>query len=240
MTETLQALAKTHFDLTLSDAAAAAFDTYAAELITWSERINLTSITEPGEVRIKHFLDSLSVLTLPDLPENAQVIDVGTGAGLPGMALGIVRPNWQVTLLEATGKKVDFLNHVIQTLQLSNVSAVKMRAEEAGQHAQLRSKFDLVLARAVARLPVLAEYLLPLGKVGGLCIAMKGETAHSEGDDAAYALQVLGGEVTTIQPVELPGIEQKHYLVCIRKTKKTPGEYPRRTGVPAKSPLLRG
>lgn len=239
MTATLAALAQTHFNIELSAEMSATFDRYAAELLDWNTRLNLTSITDPYEVRIKHFLDALSLLSLPDLPAEAKVIDVGTGAGLPGLALGIVRPGWQITLMDATGKKVDFLSHVIQTLQLPNVRAIKMRAEEAGQHAQHRAQYDLVVARAVARLPILLEYLLPLGKVGGLCIAMKGETAQAERDDSTYALQVLGGEVTTIHPIKLPEVENTHYLVTIRKTKKTPAEYPRRSGLPSKNPLVR-
>lgn len=231
-------LAKTHFNLELPDEATAHFATYAALIAEWNERINLTNITEPEEIRIKHFLDSLSVLTLPNLPENPSVIDVGTGAGVPGVPLKIARPAWHVTLMDATRKKIDFLNRVIETLQLSDVRAVQMRAEEAGQHINHREKYDLVIARSVARMPTLAEYLLPLCKVGGLCIAMKGETVYAELEDSKVAFQTLGGELENVTEIHLPNVEHTHYLACIRKTRKSPRKYPRRTGIPTKNPLI--
>ena len=233
----LGALAKTHFDLDLSAQQVTAFETYAALLVEWNQRMNLTSITEPDAIRVKHFLDSLSIFHIPDLPERLRFIDVGTGAGLPGIALKIVRPAWRGVLIDSTGKKVDFLNHVIEALGLDGIRAEQLRAEEAGQRKDLRERFDLVMARAVARMPVLAEYLLPLCRVSGLCIAMKGDTAQTETDDATKAIQMLGGEVENLIPVMLPEVEQTHYLVCIRKIAPTPKTYPRRVGVPAKNPL---
>lgn len=235
MSNNLSQLAKTHLNLDLSEAMIAQFQRYTDEIIAWNARFNLTSITDPTEIQIKHFLDSLSVLTLADLPDQARVIDVGSGAGLPGLALKIVRPSWHMTLLEATGKKVDFLNHMISTLDLKGITAVKMRAEEAGVDAHHREKYDLVVARAVARLPVLLEYLLPLCKIGGLCIAMKGESAHEEAAESKYAIQALGGKLDHIELAPLP--EMQHFLICIRKANKTPPEFPRRPGIPAKKPL---
>jgi len=235
MSSNLQQLVKTHLNLDLSEVMVAQFQRYTSELIAWNERFNLTSITDPAEIQIKHFLDSLSVLTLADLPDQARMIDVGSGAGLPGLALKIVRPSWHMTLLEATGKKVDFLKYMITALDLKNTTAVKMRAEEAGQESHHREKYDLVVARAVARLPVLLEYLLPLCKIGGRCIAMRGESAHEEIAGVEYAIQALGGKLDQIERAPLP--EMQHFLICIRKANKTPPEYPRRPGIPAKKPL---
>lgn len=237
MTADLKALAKTTLDLNLSEAALAAFEMYAALIIAWNERVNLTSITDPDQIRIKHFLDSLSVLSLPNLPDHAHVIDVGTGAGLPGLALKIVRPDWRITLIDATGKKITFLREVIAELKLEGITAEQIRAEDAGQNLAHREQYDVVLARAVARLPILAEYLLPLCKVGGLCVAMKGETAQVEAADAEFAIRTLGGQLERLQVVELPEVDEKHYLVGLRKVSATPRAYPRRVGIAAKKPL---
>lgn len=230
-------LARTHFNLEIPVEAAAHFETYAALMTEWNERINLTNITKLEDIRIKHFLDALSVLTLPNLPTKAMVLDMGTGAGVPGLPLKIACPDWSVTLMDATRKKIDFLNLVIETLMLSDIQAVQMRAEEAGQDVHHRETYDLVLARSVARMPTLAEYLLPLCKMGGLCIAMKGETANTELNDAKFALQTLGGELESVHEVHLPNVEHTHYLACIRKVRRTPRKYPRRTGLPSKTPL---
>lgn len=234
---TLKESAKIHFNLELLDETAARFDAYAALITEWNERINLTNITDPQEIQIKHFLDSLSVLTLPHLPEKATVIDVGTGAGVPGLPLKLVRPQWEITLMDSTRKKIDFLNLVIENLKLTGIRAIQMRAEEAGQDIHHREKYDIVMARSVARMPALAEYLLPLCKVGGLCIAMKGETVYAELEDAKFAFQILGGELETVTEIHLPGVEHTHYLASIRKSKRTPKKYPRRAGVPARYPL---
>lgn len=225
------------FGLDLSAQQVAAFETYAAELAEWNEKINLTAITEPDAVRVRHFLDSLSLVTVCPMRDGLRLIDVGTGAGLPGLPLAILYPQIHVTLLEATGKKVTFLDHMVQVLGLDNVQTVKARAEEAGQDAAHRARYDVVVARAVARMPVLVEYLLPLAKVGGLCIAMKGVTAQTETDDAARALGLLGGRVHRIESVALPDVDDPHYLVVIEKTDPTPKAYPRKPGIPAKSPL---
>src|SRR5574341_1210145 len=235
MIESLRELAKAHFGIVLSDDAVNAFAIYTEELIAWNMRFNLTALTEPADILIKHFLDSLSLLTLASLPDSARLIDVGTGAGFPGLALKIAQPHWDVTLLEATGKKVQFLDHVITTLAMKGAQAVHMRAEDAGQSRLYRGQYDLVVARAVARLPVLLEYLLPLSCKGGLCVAMKGETVQVEMDDTFHALEILGGQIETTQQIALPLVEQKHYLVVIRKIKETPSKYPRRVGLPSKN-----
>ena len=237
MNDSLRSLVETGLGLRLSDAEVAAFDTYAEQLIAWNQHTNLTAITDREAIQVKHFLDSLSILILPELPEAARVIDVGSGAGLPGLALKIARPEWNLTLLEATGKKVAFLDHMIASLGLPGVVTLNMRAEDAGQDTEHRAGYDLVVARAVARLPVLAEYLLPLCRPGGLCIAMKGGSAANEIQDAGPAIQLLGGELERMQSVSLPDVEEIRYLICLRKTGNSPSKYPRRAGIPAKKPL---
>jgi 16S rRNA (guanine527-N7)-methyltransferase len=224
--------------LTLTQEQEAAFDIYARELADWNAHTNLTAITDPDGVRVRHFLDSLTVAKVAPMKANTRVIDVGTGAGFPGLPLKMVFPDIYVTLLEATGKKVSFLRHMCEAVGVtSGVEFLHARAEEAGQMPGQRATYDVVLARAVARLPSLLEYLLPLAKVGGRCIAMKGKTAQSEADESARALKILGGKLTQIEAVQLPGVDETHYLVVVEKVAATPGMYPRKPGVPTKSPL---
>jgi 16S rRNA (guanine527-N7)-methyltransferase len=224
--------------LELSGEQQQAFERYEQELLQWNEsRVNLTAITDPLAIEMRHFLDSLSVLRVAQLPPHARVIDVGAGAGFPGLPLRIVCPAIQLALLEATGKKVVFLEHVVKTLNLGNVKIVNARAEEAGHDPTYREQFDLVLARAVAHMPILAEYLLPLCRVGGRCIAMKGESAAAEVGLAENALRLLGGRLVQLTPIELPHVAETHYLVVIEKVAATPHHYPRRPGIPSKKPL---
>ncbi len=226
------------FGLSLSQAQLVTFERYLQELLAWNERVNLTSITEPAEIVTKHFLDSLSVyLALQDLPPTVSLIDVGSGAGFPGLPLKIALPQLRVTLLEATGKKTAFLQHLIHSLNLTGVSVVTARAEEAGQQPQQRQRYEVAAARAVATLPVLAEYLLPLVKVGGRVIVQKGQDPTAEIKQASPALQILGGKVEQVLPVTVPGLVAQRHLVVIHKIKITPSLYPRRPGLPAKKPL---
>lgn len=226
------------FNLSLTSDQLNAFEGYLAELVAWNERVNLTSITEPAEIITKHFLDSLSVYpTLQDLPPTSSLIDVGSGAGFPGIPLKIVMPQLRVTLLEATGKKTAFLQHLIQSLNLTAVSVVTARAEEAGQQLEHRERYEVVVARAVAALPVLAEYMLPLVKVGGRVIVQKGQDPADEVKQAAPALRILGGKVKQILPVTVPGLAAQRHVIVIQKIKTTPKQYPRRPGLPAKKPL---
>jgi 16S rRNA (guanine527-N7)-methyltransferase len=218
----------------------AAFQTYADELADWNARFNLTTISDPEAVQIKHFLDSLTCLLAlheAPLPPGASLIDVGAGAGFPGLPLKIVCPEVQLTLLEATGKKVKFLDHLIARLRLNEVTALKARAEEVGHDPAHREQHDWALARAVAELPVLVEYLLPLVRVGGRCLAQKGTSAVDEARAAERAMKLLGGRLDRLIPVELPGLEEPRYLVVIEKVAPTPARYPRRPGLPAKNPL---
>jgi 16S rRNA (guanine527-N7)-methyltransferase len=226
------------FNLSLTEFQLRAFQIYNRELIAWNQRVNLTRIVEPEEITVKHFLDSLSVYqALPDLPQNFSIIDVGTGAGFPGLPLKIALPNIQLTLLEATTKKTKFLQHIVDTLQLNEVTVLAARAEEVGRQAAHREQYDVALARAVASLPVLAEYTLPLVRVEGLVIAQKGQHLAEEVEAAIRVSEMLGGQLDRILPVEVPGLEAARHLIIIRKSKATPKQYPRRPGVPAKRPL---
>ncbi len=225
------------FGLELSPEAQRGFGIYADHLLSWNEDINLTAITDPEAIEMRHFLDSLSVVLAGLSLPGQRVIDVGTGAGFPGLPLRLVYPTLDLTLMEATAKKIRFLEHIATLLNLNNVRILNARAEEAGQEAAHREKFDLVLARAVAPMPVLGEYMLPLCKVGGRCIALKGETAAAETQRAENALRILGGRLEKIIPVELPKVVETHYLVVIQKTAATPPQYPRRPGIPTKRPL---
>jgi 16S rRNA (guanine527-N7)-methyltransferase len=244
--ETLASSARALLHLDLSLAQLAAFQTYADELRAWNERFNLTAIKDLEGIQVKHFLDSLSALKAirPAGGEAAgdgglrlRLIDVGTGAGFPGLPLKIVCPQLQLTLLEATGKKVKFCEHMVDKLKLSGVKVVKARAEEAGQDPAHREQYDWVVARAVAEMPTLAEYLLPLAKRGGRVLAQKGQDAPAETHAAAGAIKRLGGELELLIPVELPGIVETRHLVVIKKIAATPPSFPRRPGVPAKFPL---
>lgn len=224
----------------LTDDHLAAFETCYRELVDWNQRFNLTAITDWDGVVVRHFLDSLSCLkALPreELAAGARVVDVGTGAGFPGLALKIVCPGMRLKLLEATGKKVAFLKHIVQVLGLKEVEAIHGRAEELGRDPSHREQYDWALARAVAEMPTLAEYLLPLVRVGGAALAQKGEEAAAEVHGAEAAIVALGGRVRRLVPVELRGLAETRYLVVVDKVAATLDKYPRRPGVPKRVPL---
>ncbi len=217
-----------------------AFEQYYRLLVEWNEKFNLTAITDYEGAQVRHFLDSLSCLLAvkPDAPlSGARVIDVGTGAGFPGLPLKIFRPGIRLTLVEATAKKVRFLEHVVAQLHLEGVTVVHARAEELGQEPEHRERYDWALARAVADLPILAEFLLPFVRIGGRALAQKGEDAAAEVHRATYAIHQLGGHVRQLVPVELHGLAETRYLVLLDKVAATPARYPRRAGMPAKRPL---
>lgn len=213
------------------------FALYEKELLEWNERFNLTAIRKPEEIRSKHFLDSLTCLQGFKEPWPTRLIDIGTGAGFPGIPLKIAFPHLRLTLVESVGKKADFCRHMVEMLQLDRVDVIQSRAEDLGQAVDHREVYDMAVARAVAALPVLAEYLLPLVKVGGRVIAQKGESAPAEVHAAEHALRVLGGRVHQITPVELPGVADERFLVIIDKIAATPPAYPRRAGLASKRPL---
>lgn len=217
----------------------AALSTYEKELLDWNEQVNLTAICDSEGVRVKHFLDSLTILkawerTRP--PE--RLIDVGTGAGFPGLVLKLVWPSSQVTLVESVQKKAAFCSHIIQRLGLEQVSILPERAEVVGQDPAHRHFYDLAVARAVARMPILMEYLLPLVHRNGIVMAMKGETAPAETQTAHNAIHILGGKLQKLVHVELPGVVEERFIVVVNKVARTPEEYPRHIGLPSKKPIL--
>ena len=222
----------------------ALFQRYHEELVAWNEKFNLTAITDYEQVQIRHFLDSLSCLLADEArlalnQPNSRAIDVGSGAGFPGIPLKIVCPGLRLTLLEATGKKVAFLEHLIQALGLPRTSAIKARAEELAREPAHRGRYDLALARAVADLPVVVEYALPFCRLGGWLVAQKGEAGPAEAWRAESSIHLLGGELRRVLPVELAGLPEDRSLVVIEKVSPTPEAYPRRPGMPRKRPLSR-
>jgi 16S rRNA (guanine527-N7)-methyltransferase len=222
------------FGVTLSDAQTALLERYRSGVLEWNEKINLTAITDPKDFEIKHLLDSLSALQA--IPAEAKsLVDVGTGAGFPGVPIKIARPDLAVTLIEAVGKKAGVIDHLVKDLALENCEVVNARAEEAGRHPDYREKFDVAIARAVAHLPILLEYMLPLVRVGGIAVVMKVAT-EGEVASAENALAELGGSIVNTIPVELPGAPLRH-LIIVKKTTNTTDRYPRAAGVPAQRPL---
>ncbi len=213
------------------------FEVYYQELVDWNKQINLTAITGYEEVQLKHFLDSLTVTLAWQQVVGNTIIDVGSGAGIPGIPLKIVFPNTKLVLLEATAKKAAFLHHIMQKLGLGEVEIVVGRAEEVAHVAQYRERFDLVLSRAVALLPTLVELVLPFCAVGGSFIAQKKGTIDEEISRAKKAIKLLGGSLREAKRVELEEFTDERWLVVIDKVSPTPVEYPRRPGVPAKRSL---
>lgn len=211
---------------------------YEQELIAWNELVNLTAIRDQAQIRTKHFLDSLTCMRVMRDTRMERVIDVGTGAGFPGLPLKIIYPAMELTLVESVSKKADFCRHIVTQLKLEGVEVIPERAEAVGRMAAHRQKYDWAIARAVAVLPVLVEYLLPLTRIGGNTLAMKGESAHAEAHDAEHAIRLLGGHLRKLVPVTLPGVVEERYLVVVDKIAATPDAYPRRIGVPTKKPLL--
>lgn len=244
---TLSARAR-EMGIELNDAQVAAFQRFQVELLDWNQRMNLTSITDPAEIESKHFLDSLSaLLALPRIDGRSiaawlatapKAVDIGAGAGLPGLALKIAWPGLRLTLLESTGKKCRFMQHVVDTLGLTDVAVVQARVEDFGQHVG-RIAFDLAWARAVARLPTLLEYGLPLLKQGGWFVIQKGREPQEELASSGAALRTLGGRLHATLPVAVPGLEAERSLLIVAKGGKTPAGYPRRAGTPEREPILR-
>ncbi len=234
----LAQIARDLLDLKLTPGQLQLFQTYADELLAWNAHTNLTAITEPEEIEMRHFADSLTCLLVMRLRKpGMRVIDVGTGGGFPGIPLKIACPSIELTLVEATGKKVDFLRHIVDRLKLTGVTLVNDRAESIGHLPEHREQYDWVLARAVAGMSALMEYLLPLARLGGHALAMKGETGPQEAAEAENAIRLLGGRLVQLTPVELPTIAETRYLVDVEKIASTPPRYPRRPGMPNKRPL---
>ncbi len=215
------------------------FEAYYLELVDWNRQINLTAITDYNEVQIKHFLDSLTIILAWQQPtKGLSVIDIGTGAGIPGIPLKIVFTDIKLVLLDSIAKKAAFLQHIKQKLGLNNVEIVVGRAEEVAHQPKYREKLDIVLSRAVAQLPTLIEVTLPFCTIGGSVIAQKKGKLESEINKATKAISVLGGRLRDIKRVELEEFTDERCLIIIEKVSPTPAQYPRRPGIPAKRPIL--
>lgn len=222
-------------DINITNDQAEKFYLYTNMLLEWNEKINLTAITERDEIIQKHFIDSLTINKYVN--ENANVIDVGTGAGFPGIPLTIVRDDINVTLLDALNKRINFLNEIIEQNKLTNIETIHARAEEAGKNKNLRESFDIATSRAVAPLNILVEYLLPLVKIGGKCVCMKGSNAKEEIENSKNAIKILGGKLENVEELELPDSDIKRTIIVIKKEKNTPIKYPRKAGTPSKMPI---
>jgi 16S rRNA (guanine527-N7)-methyltransferase len=229
--------AQTLFNVHLTGRQVLALITYEKELLEWNHKFNLTAIRDSESIRTKHFLDSFScVLAWKASPPN-NLIDVGTGAGFPGIPLKILYPNLKLTLVESVRKKAMFCQHIVHTLELEHVDVIQSRAEDLGQTALHREAYDWAVARAVANLNVLSEYLIPLVKVGGMALAQKGESGPAEAQSAEKAMELLGGKLKQLIPVTLPSVAEDRYLVVVEKVAASPPKYPRKPGIPMKQPL---
>lgn len=209
---------------------------YAKELKEWNEKINLTAITDDEGIAVKHFIDSLMLLKYVDIPENSKIIDVGTGAGFPGLVIAAARPDVKVTLLDSTGKKLKVVNDIGEKMGLSNYEILNMRAEEAGQKKEYREQFDFATARAVAELRVLSEYCLPFVKQNGYFISMKGALADKEIENAFTALKTLSGKIEEKYNFNLCDAGERN-IIKIKKISQIPTKYPRVSAQIAKKPL---
>lgn len=210
------------------------FYKYMQLLLEWNEKINLTTIVEPEQIIVKHFLDSLTIKKY--IEDKKNIIDVGTGAGFPGMPLAIEKNN-NVTLLDSLNKRINFLNDVKEKIGLENVVTVHSRAEDAAKDKKYRECFDYAVSRAVAPMNVLLEYLLPFVKVGGKVICMKGPNVKEEMDNSEKVAKILGGKIEKVEELEIPEIDMKRTAVIVKKIEKTSSKYPRKAGTPSKEPL---
>ena len=214
------------------------FSVYNEMLLDWNTRMNLTALTAPEDVAVKHIIDSLTAYDAALFDGARTLIDVGTGAGLPGIPLAVYAPHLTVTLLDSLNKRVRFLTEVTAAMGLPNVRCIHARAEEAARTAEHRAAYDIVVSRAVARLPVLLEYTLPFVRVGGTLLALKGRAYAEEQKEARRAAEVLGGGRITARPVHLPGLDDVRAILTVTKERQTPAAYPRGGGAPPRRPLL--
>ncbi len=224
------------FGIILDETKKTQLNLYGNLLVEWNEKINLTAIKEPEEILFKHFYDCILFFKNIDVPQNATLIDVGTGAGFPGMVLKIVRPDLKVTLLDSLNKRLVFLNEVIEKLGLSDIKTVHSRAEDGGKNKNYREKYDIATARAVASMPVLLEYCLPFVKINGMFVAMKGPNVLEELKGCNNCLKILGGEQPEIFTETLTGDEKRVFAAC-KKISQTPPKYPRKPSDISKQPL---
>lgn len=225
------------FGVMLTNEQVEAFLAYYQLLIEWNQKINLTAITEPLDVAVKHVIDSLSCYDSEVFRPGCSIIDVGTGAGFPGLPLKIMQADCKLTLLDSLNKRVNFLQRVVEALELKGVQVIHSRAEDGARQKLYREGYDVAVARAVARLNILCELCLPFVKVGGYFVALKGAQFQQEAEEAKQAIGLLGGRLARIQPVKLPGIDDSRAVIYIKKVKPTIAAYPRRPGLPEKNPL---
>lgn len=225
-----------NINVNIEDSQAEKFYKYMQLLLDWNEKMNLTAITEPQDIIIKHFVDSLTIEKY--ISKDAKIIDIGTGAGFPGVPLSIARSDIQVTLMDSLNKRITFLDEVVKENNLKNVDTVHSRAEELARNKDFREQFDVVTSRAVASLNVLLEYMLPFTKVGGYCICMKGSDIEEELNNSKRALELLNGKIEKIETLELPGTDYGRNIIIIKKINNISNKYPRKPGTPAKEPIV--
>lgn len=225
-----------YFEEEIDDNKIQKFYDYMNLLVEWNKKINLTAITEEKDIILKHFVDSLTVLKY--IKENKSIVDVGTGAGFPGIPLAIMNDSLKITLVDSLNKRINFLNEVCSKIKLKNTKAIHSRAEEFGQDNNYRESYDIAISRAVSNLTVLAEYLLPLVKVGGKIICMKGPDIEEELKQAKSAIDILGGKFERCDNFCLPKSDISRNIIIINKIKETPKKYPRKAGTPVKTPLF--
>lgn len=233
--ETLKKEAK-KIKVIVTDEKVKKFYNYMLSLLEWNKKINLTAITEPNDVILKHFVDSFTIHDY--IKKDAKMIDVGTGAGFPGVPLAILRDDIRVTLIDSLQKRINFLNEVITTLGLQNVEAIHTRAEDLAQNEEYREKYDVVTSRAVANMSTLLEYMLPFNRVEGVCVCMKGSNVDEELNAAEKAARVLGGRLEKREEFYLSNQDNKRNIIIIRKKANTPKGYPRGQGKPLKMPIM--
>lgn len=211
------------------------FYLYMNLLLEWNGKINLTAITDPKEIILKHFIDSITIT--PYLKNAQSILDIGTGAGFPGIPLAILENSKDFVLMDSLNKRIIFLQEVIQNIALTRVQAIHGRAEELGKEKEHREHYDLVTSRAVAKLNILLEYMLPFVKVGGRCICMKSQEIEEELEEAKQAIELLGGKLERVDEIILPESDVKRKIIVIQKVRQTPIKYPRKPGTPTKEPI---
>lgn len=211
------------------------FYNYMNMLIEWNEKINLTAIVEPEDIILKHFIDSLTISK--EIEESDKVADIGTGAGFPGLPIKILKPQTEMFLIDSLNKRIKFLDEVIEKNNLKKIKAIHSRAEEIGRNKEYRGQCDVVVSRAVAKLNTLLEYMMPLVKVGGKCICLKGPNIEEEIKDAKNAIEILGGEIEKVKSITLPDSDNKRTIIVIKAVKQLPNRYPRKAGTPTVSPI---
>lgn len=222
-------------DIVLNEKQLDQFYKYMELLLEWNEKINLTAITDCKEIILKHFIDSLTIAKY--IENGKMLVDVGTGAGFPGIPLKIFREDIKITLVDSLNKRINFLNEVIKELELQDIVTVHARVEEFGRNKKYREKFDIATSRAVANLTTLSEYMLPLVRVGGKSICMKGSEIKEELENSKKAIDILGGKIEKTDKFELANTDNKRNIVIISKVKETPAKYPRKPGTPSREPI---